>query len=187
MHTVHATTSTSTSLPNTGLASRRITFICHGCEEDAASGCRCLAEYSILDRFERATVGLLVKGNDPARSDHARAESRRLARARLRECLELREQLARERAAFRVFVKALLHRPPSRYSARRDIAMLRFMMEDAVYGNYCPMRSVEVAAEMFRRPVAYVRALRDRCLRAMEGHPVELPQARAASASRRAA
>jgi hypothetical protein len=171
METVHANQPETTSETNTGFRSRSIQ--CHGCEGNARSGCGCLTDGRIVRRMREAVNQLLVKGADPARSDHARAESRRAARQRLQRLADQAEQAEREWTSFLAFCRALKKQQRARYSARRDRDLLEFMFFDHLAGNQIQVRSVETTAELFKRPVPYVRDLRDRCLAALQTWAVD--------------
>lgn len=169
METVHANQTENTSESHTGLRSREIR--CHGCERPARSGCSCLTDSTIVRKMREACERLFVKGTDPAKSGHARADHRHTGRTRLQAIAAQAEQQRREFLAFKAFTGAL---------PDNEAAVLVLMMEDAINGNAMPFHTPEwIASTRFgeRMTIDEITALRNRCLIAMESWPVDYTEA----------
>lgn len=161
-------TNRSSSAIRTRRASNR-PIACSGCGGN--SECRCLNPHQLSRELLAATRRFLTSGTDLAK--------RREARAALADVVAREDQRVREEEALRAFCRA--YTAPKGYSTRRDRYAVWHMFGE--YTGVVPCgaaRSVERTAELFRRPVAYMRALRDDAMQA-------LTAAAAPTASRRAA
>lgn len=173
MSTVHATATKTTLRTTTVRSSRknRQPIRCSGC--GATNECNCLKEYRLHRQMVPALRQLLESGSDLAK--------RREARETLALLVARDEQRLREEEALRAFCQTYV--APKRYSWNRDRWAVYHMMGEytGIVGMF-EGRSVERTAELFRRPVAYVKGLRDRALRALTA-----PATSTSTASRRAA
>ncbi len=158
MPNVHAKATRTEAARNTVYRRRKNPkpITCAGCDETTT--CRCLSEWRIGRQLVEAARRLVGSGGDLAK--------RRQACRELAELVAKTEQRGREEAALRSFCDA--HVAPRPYSGRRDtFALLHMFGEFTGTRGYGQSRSVERTAELFARPVAYVKALRDRALRAL--------------------
>lgn len=147
---------------------KRRPITCHGCAGTAASGCGCLTPWTIVRKMREASERLFVKGADPARSRQARAEHRRMGRARLQALAAQAEQQAREYVAFAAFTRAL---------PANEVRALELLMSDALNGNQIRFGEIEWAARAAKLTIAEVKDLRDRCLHAMQSWPADFTEA----------
>jgi hypothetical protein len=130
----------------------------------ARAHCSCLREDTMHDDSIPLIAKLLDGGTDLVK--------RREARQGLRSILEREEQRAREYAAEIAFRKALARAFKRGEGYRRDLDIC-----DALLGNSWRY-NVEQCAARWRVSVEYVKDLRARLLRALEGHPVAATSAR---------
>ncbi|HVT06745.1 MAG TPA: hypothetical protein VHO67_04785 [Polyangia bacterium] len=159
MHTVHARKPKTTKRAHTVHASRKKPrpIACSGC--GGTTRCQCLSPHALGRELLQATRAFLASGTDLAK--------RRDARAALAEIVAREDQRILEEAALRAFCRA--HTAPKGYSARRDrYAVWHLFGEFTGVVPYDTGRSVERTAELFRRPVAYMKDLRDRAMRAVQ-------------------
>lgn len=175
MNTVHANATRTTSRRTTVRSRRKNPrpITCSGCGK--TNECRCLVEWRLHRQMVPALRQLLESGSDLAK--------RREARSTLAQLVAQDDQREREEKALRAFFTA--YEAPKRFSRSRDIHAVYHM-----FGEYTGVvgmfegRSVERTAELFHRPVVYLKDLRERALRATWAPSVSVSTA---TASRRAA
>jgi hypothetical protein len=173
MNTVHANATRTTSRSHAVRSRRKKSqpITCSGC--GGSTSCRCLVEWRLHRQMVPALRQLLESGGDLTK--------RREARATLAQLVAQDEQREREEKALQAFCRA--HVAPKRFSRNRDRHAIYHMLGE--YTGMAPCnagRSVERTAELFRRPVAYLKDLRERALRATWAPSVSVSTA---TASRR--
>jgi hypothetical protein len=171
MHTVHARNPKDSKRANTVRPRRKNPkpIACAGC--GGTTRCWCLSQHAIGQALLEATRAFLASGSDLSK--------RRAARAALADAVAREDQRIREQDALRAFCRA--YAAPTGYSTQRDrYAVWHMFGEFTGAVPYDAGRSVEQTAALFRRPVPYMRDLRDRAMRALR-------DAVAATASRKAA
>lgn len=174
MHSVHGQQPKTTKRTHTVRPRRKNPkpAACSGCGETTT--CRCLNPHQIGRELLEATRHFLGSGSDLAR--------RREARLALADAVAREDQRSREQDALRAFCRS--YTAPKGYSSRRDCEAILHM-----FGEYTGMvgwrepRSVGRTAELWHRPIGYMKELRDRALRAVQNATA----AATATALRRAA
>lgn len=186
MTNVHATSKKFTSRTTTGLGSRKTgaEITCSGCGGGPAHliWCVCLMEHRLYRELAPLARQLIQSGRDISdRQPVVWLEARRKARQGLERLVDQGEQREREAAAYSAFTRSMVGERGRRYSARRDRDILDHLLGMLRSGR---ARTLAEVAANWGRPVAYVKDLRDRALRAMEQWPAANP---AAAGARRAA